>query len=476
MAISLEPKRLPPGKRAIVYDVTHLTTRLTGVTTTGIDWVDRAYARHWAGSERLACGLHYGLLAPHLLAPARVADLSMGHERKFAGADASISDLARRQLKAWLTGGGDFPIAARSRRERVVESAASLAAKTRLRIAHHRHLEIPEGALYLNVAQHGFEYPGLFRWLDARPDVAPVFLAHDLLPLDFPEYFRPGYKALFRRRFELIARRARAIVTTCDATAARLKAEFRALDRPCPPIHAEPLASPLETAGGLDHAAFRQNRLNAENVIDSKSLERDSCEKPVSTFSHRALALLDPELASFPYFVAIGTWEPRKNHILLLNVWRELVARGGEPPKLICVGGRGFGAGQMIEGLERSNILAPHVRRVHGLSSDALRQLLANARALLAPNFAEGYGIPLVEALTVGAPAVCSDIPVFREVTQNCATFLSPLDGKGWLAAVRELAESGSSANDNARRLAHSFKPPNWTEYFAGVEAFLDSL
>ncbi len=44
--------------------------------------------------------------------------------------------------------------------------------------------------------------------------------------------------------------------------------------------------------GALDHAAFRRNRLNAENVIDSKSLERDLREKPVSTFSHRALAAL----------------------------------------------------------------------------------------------------------------------------------------------------------------------------------------
>ena len=87
-------------------------------------------------------------------------------------------------------------------------------------------------------------------------------------------------------------------------------------------------------------------------------------------------ALLDPELASLPYFVAVGTWEPRKNHNLLLNVWRELATRGGETPKLICVGGRGFGARQMIESLERSKTLAPHVRRVSGLSSDALRRLL----------------------------------------------------------------------------------------------------
>ena len=441
MAISSAPERPFPRRRPIVFDVTHLTTRLQGVTTTGIDWVDRAYARHLAASERLACGLHYGLFAPHLLSQPLVAELSIRHERKFVGADASPPELAWLQLREWLMGRGELrlPLSpARGLRERFIVDAASLATKTRLRLVHDRSLEIPEGAIYLNVAQHGFEYPALFRWLDARPDVAPVFLAHDLLPLDFPEYFRPGYKALFRRRFEFMAQRARAIVTTCGSTAERLKDEFRALARPCPPIHVQPLASPLEVMGD---AAFR-----------------------------------DAELAKAPYFVIVGTLEPRKNHVLLLNIWRALVARGGETPKLVCVGGSGRGAAQIIDGLERSKILAPHVRRVSGLSSEALRRLIANARALLAPNFAEGYGIPLVEALAIGAPVVCSDIPVFREVTQDCATFLSPLDGAGWLAAIRQLAENGSAANDDARRLARSFRAPNWTQYFAGVEAFLDSL
>ncbi len=441
MAISSAPASPFPRKRPIVYDVTHLTTRLEGVTTTGIDWVDRAYARHWAGSERLACGLHYGLLAPHLLSQPLVAELSIRHEKKFIRADASPPELAWLQLREWLTGHGEFRLAlspARGLRERFVLEAAVLTTKTRLRLLRDRSLEIPQGAIYLNVAQHGFEYPGLFRWLDARPDVAPVFLAHDLLPLDFPEYFRPGYKALFRRRFELIAQRARAVITTCGCTAERLTDEFRTLARPCPPIYAEPLASPLESAG---------------NAV-----------------------LHDAELATAPYFVIVGTLEPRKNHLLLLNIWRELAARGGDTPKLVCVGSRGRGAAQIIDGLERSKVLAPHVRRVSGLSSESLRRLVANARALLAPNFAEGYGIPLVEALAIGAPVVCSDIPVFREVTQDCAKFLSPLDGAGWLAAIRQLAENGSAASDDARRLARSFRAPNWTEYFAGVEAFLDSL
>jgi glycosyltransferase involved in cell wall biosynthesis len=441
MAISVAPERPSFGKRAIVYDVTHLTTRLQGVTTTGIDWVDRAYARHWAQSERLACGLHYGLLSPHSVSPPLLAELSKRHDSKFMQTDASASDSAWRQARKWLTGRSDHHISStpiKALRESFVEGAELLAMKSRLRLAHDRNLQVPEGAIYLNVAQHGLEYPALFRWLDSRPDVVPVFLAHDLLPVDFPEYFRPGYKPLFRRRFELIAQRARAIITTCGCTADRLREEFRAYGCPCPPIHAQPLPSPLEVAGDL--------------------------------------ALHDFELEKAPYFVIVGTIEPRKNHLLLLNIWRDLSAKGGETPKLICVGGRGWGGAQIIDSFERSKVLAPHVRRVSGLSSEALRRLVANARALLAPNFAEGYGIPIVEALSVGAPVACSDIPVFHEVAQECATFLSPLDGAGWRSAIRALAVNGSVAGDGARRLARNFKAPNWTQYFANVEAFLDSL
>ena len=159
-----------------------------------------------------------------------------------------------------------------------------------------------------------------------------------------------------------------------------------------------------------------------------------------------------------PYFVAVGTWGPRKNHSLLLNVWRELATRGGETPKLICVGGSGFGARQMIESLERSKTLAPHVRRVSGFRPTPCDGFCQCARA--ARGLCGRLGVALVEALSVGAPVVCSDVPVFRGGADFRA-FLSPLDGAGWLTAVRQLAESGSSASDKARRLAHSSEPPN---------------
>ncbi len=55
------------------------------------------------------------------------------------------------------------------------------------------------------------------------------------------------------------------------------------------------------------------------------------------------------------------------------------------------------------------------------LCAAALAQLLPDAQALLVPSFDEGYGLPVVEALTLGTPVIASDIPVFGEITQDCA-------------------------------------------------------
>jgi len=421
--------------RPLVYDASHLATRLGAAGAAGIDWIDRAYARHFAA--RIACGVHYGLSRPHVLAPARVAEISSFHERGFE-AFAAGRDLGWPALRAWLTGEivNAPPQARRGRGIGWRLEATTL--KLRARLAHDPPGEIPHGAVYVNVAQYGLEHDWLFRWLDTRPDVSPVFFLHDVLPLDYPEYFRDGYEKVFRARFETIVRRAGAIVTTTQCTAQRIGAEFARMGHAAPPILARAPPSPLEQ-GASDDAR-------------------------------------DAALAGAGYFVVVATVEPRKNHLLLLNVWRRLAETlGNRTPKLVCVGQRGWQNAEVLALLDRSAALAPHVRSVGGLSSATLRRLLQNARALLLPSFCEGYGIPLAEALTVGLPVICSDIPVFREATQGRAAFLSPLDGLAWRDAVQDFAA------DTPRRAAGleqaaGYDASNWTDYFEGVEGFLREL
>ncbi len=381
----------------------------------------------------------YGAFRPHVLPPDLVAALSRFHEQKFAGDDAS-SGPAFERLRAWLL--ELAPVSAPSSEVKPSQAplgvkAAALALTLRAWFGDDRKSVVPKDAIYLNLAQHGCEYPRFFSWLEARPDVKAVFLVHDLLPLDSPEYFRDGYKALFEARLTTIMRHADAIIATAPCTAARIASEYRARELPAPPIHAQPLASPLEG---------------------------------------ETAALADAELAGVPYFVALATIEPRKNHALLLDLWRDLAVRGGDVPKLVCIGGRGWGSAQIVDAFARSTAIARHVRWVSGLSKPALRRLLANARALLAPSFAEGYGIPLVEALALGAPVICSDIAVFREVAQERARFISPLDGVGWRSAIIESSRENSPARTLALDSAARFAAPKWESYFSGVEAFLASL
>jgi glycosyltransferase involved in cell wall biosynthesis len=102
--------------------------------------------------------------------------------------------------------------------------------------------------------------------------------------------------------------------------------------------------------------------------------------------------------------------------------------------------------------------------------------LIKDARTLLMPSFAEGYGLPIVEALSLRTPVICSDIPVFRQVSQKKALLISPLDGMGWLKAIESMAMADSLLRRQLLTKTLEFKPPTWRAYFQNVEEFLDTL
>ena len=297
------------------------------------------------------------------------------------------------------------------------------------------HIALPQGAIYLNAAQLLLEYPFWFRWLERRPDVKPIFVIHDLLPLDFPEYWKSGYQRRFDRRIATATRYGAAFITTTEVVRERLAEELRQRGAGERPIHVAPLPPSL----------------------------------PISN-PH---LLHDSGLSAVPYFVVLGTIEPRKNHLLLLNIWRQFSEQDGNVPKLIIIGARGWENEQTMDVLDRSKLIRRHVFEVSGLPSQDVQRLLANARALLMPSFAEGYGLPLVEALSLGTPVVASDIPVFHEVTQGCADFLHPLDGLGWQARISSLANADAAAERDDRRKASLFRSPSWSNYFSSIEGFL---
>jgi len=184
---------------------------------------------------------------------------------------------------------------------------------------------------------------------------------------------------------------------------------------------------------------------------------------------------VDPELAGHDYFVVCGTIEPRKNHLLLLNIWRELAHElGAATPKLVLVGARGWDNENVVDMLERCDGVRRHVIESGRLSSPALRNLLMGARALLMPSFAEGYGLPVVEALAVGAPVIASDIESFRSVRRAGLTLVDATDGPAWAAQIKAaLTSDKCSATGQKTGTAHIL---NWTLHLSHVESFVRQL
>lgn len=80
------------------------------------------------------------------------------------------------------------------------------------------------------------------------------------------------------------------------------------------------------------------------------------------------------------------------------------------------------------------------VEEHNSLPDTTVVTLLRGAKALLFPSFSEGFGLPLAEALALGTPVLCSNIPVFHEIGGDCATYLDPLDGPAWIQAIETLS------------------------------------
>src|SRR5258706_1574168 len=153
-----------------------------------------------------------------------------------------------------------------------------------------------------------------------------------------------------------------------------------------------------------------------------------------------------------PYFVVLGTIEPRKNHWMLLQLWRRLIERrGAAAPRLVVIGQRGWECENVVDLLERSEPLRGFVFERNACGDQELATYLHHAQALLMPSFAEGYGMPVVEALAAGVPVIASDLAVFREIAGAVPEYADPLDGRRWLELIEDYSGAPSARRDAQR-------------------------
>jgi len=279
---------------------------------------------------------------------------------------------------------------------------------------------------YLHVSHLLLGKPEAFAWA-VRAGVQRAFMVHDAIPNEFPEFCKPGRDVAHLARLRNVAALATLILTISTASADAIAAIIRQYGWRAPPIVVNPLG------------------------VDPWFLDR---------------ARLDPPKPDIPYFICVGTIEPRKNLAFLLLVWRRLAETlGDKTPRLVLVGRRGWENENVVDLLERSRRLGPYVAEVADLTDAGLATLVAGARALLAPSMAEGFGLPLVEALALQTPVVACDIPAHREVGGAHAAYVDGVDGAGWMRAVEGLA-ADAGAEGRARG---AYRPSTWRAHVAST-------
>lgn len=141
-------------------------------------------------------------------------------------------------------------------------------------------------------------------------------------------------------------------------------------------------------------------------------------------------------------YLMVSTVEPRKNHAYLLDAFERLWNQG-EGVRLCIVGKIGWKCEALVERVKRHPQWNKKLFMFNDVNDKSLEFAYATARALVFPSYAEGFGLPLVEAMQRGLPVMASDIPVFREVGQDYAAYFDLEEPGSLVELVRRFESSG---------------------------------
>lgn len=391
---------------AFLIDISRTISRAPHPHPTGIDRVERAYIKHFLKSESPVWFLSRVLKGYALI------DRTAMHS-------------------IWPMICGDQPwqrqdLIARlfSHKMHKVMSQAESTLR-RLAVAHCSRLgltkmlsnNLPAGFTYLNVG-HTNRKSGLWSAMENSGAGQKLAMMHDVIPLDYPAYSGKGVVERFEHELKLTASACDALIYNSADTATRT--EFW-----------------LQKSG-----------LNPTALINLLGV--DPLPMPA----------LKPA-AEPAEFIILGTIEPRKNHQLLLDIWPEINAH------LHIIGARGWLNEAVFSTLDTSPMMEKTVFEHRDLTDTALAARLSTARALLFPSIAEGFGYPLIEALQMGLPVICSDLPCFREIAGNLPTYLAPDDKLGWTTAIMAATRSPRE------KIPKNVSFPTWDQHFAKLDMFL---
>lgn len=261
--------------------------------------------------------------------------------------------------------------------------------------------------------------------LPERMPLPSIVTIHDLAFVRYPEFFRPTRRVYQRIFTERSARRAAVIIAVSEATRQDIISAF--------------------------HIPPQRVRVIYPSVGPDFQPEPD----PARLAAFRARHGLPPR-----YLLYLGTLEPRKNLVTLVDAYARLLSEVPSSPPLILAGAKGWYYQPLFDrvralGLERNVTFAGYVSR----EEQAL--WYAGAALFLYPSLYEGFGLPVVEALACGVPTLTSNGSSLPEAGGSVALQAPPDDARALARAMRDALADPTLADR-----VH-VEGPRWTRRFS---------
>lgn len=184
----------------------------------------------------------------------------------------------------------------------------------------------------------------------------------------------------------------------------------------------------------------------------------------VTTLSSSALQSDDPQthdISTVPTLLYVGNCYPHKNLSTLLQAF-ELMHQS-LPNLHLIFAGREDVFSKRLEQQTQTLALASFIKFVKNPTDAELAQLYLNCQVYVFPSRIEGFGLPPLEAMHMGTPVACSDIPSLREILGTHAVYFSPTDPKDMAKKISELLNDTSNRKERIRRAKEHVQQYSWT-------------
>lgn len=261
-----------------------------------------------------------------------------------------------------------------------------------------------------------------------RAGIRINFVVYDLLPIQFPHYWRP------QLAIHLLHQQWLNLVTKYDGAVCISKAV------------ADDLTAWVEENGPPRQRPFTIEWFHLGGDLDNSTPTKGLPADADKVLNH---------LHSRNSFLMVGTVEPRKGHAQVLEAFEQLW-QAGVDVNLIIVGNLGWLVEDLVERFRAHSELNKRLFWLEGISDEYLEEVYAASTCLIAASYGEGFGLPLIEAARHKLPIIARDIPVFREVAGEYAYYFDgeSLDVlaqsiKTWLTLY--VADQHPNSNDMPR-------------------------